>query len=313
MTPTGRPRVFALIAGLVAVTFWGASFVATKIALRQLTPATIVFVRTGIGVVVLLVVALSSGSFKVRIKTSWLHLLILGFLGVAFHLWLQAQGLRSTSATSTGWIIATIPIFIALLGWRFLGERMPFVRVLGIGFGALGVTIVISDGQFMSYLQGMAREPGDAYILLSAVNWAIFTVVSKRWLFDQSRSTGTSAASQPSPFAGMIKQMSMLMIMGWLIMLPWVIADGGMSQVARLSSASLLALLFLGVACSGLAYIFWYAALTRIDATETGALLYFEPLVTQAVAWPLLGEPLTLAILIGGGAIFIGVWMVGKQ
>ena len=311
--PLGRPRVLALLAGLLAVTFWGASFVATKLALRQLTPAVIVFVRTSIGIIVLVIVALASGSLKARLKTSWLRLSVLGFLGVAFHLWLQAQGLQSTSASSSGWIIATIPIFIALLGWRFLGERMPLVRVLGIGFGALGVFIVISGGQLLGYLQGLSGQSGDGYILLSAVNWAVFTVVSKRWLFDQSRSTQTNAAHKQSPFASMIKQMLMLMIMGWLIMLPWVIAEGGMGRIASISSTSVVALLFLGVACSGLAYIFWYGALTRIDATETGALLYFEPLVTQAVAWPLLGEPLTLAILIGGGAIFFGVWMVGKH
>jgi drug/metabolite transporter (DMT)-like permease len=190
---------------------------------------------------------------------------------------------------------------------------MPLVRVLGIGFGALGVFVVISGGQLLEYRQGLAGQPGDGYILLSAVNWAVFTVVSKRWLFDQSRSTQTNAAHQQSPFASMIKQMLMLMIMGWLFLLPWVIAEGGMGRIAYISSTSVVALLFLGVACSGLAYIFWYGALTRIDATETGALLYFEPLVTQAVAWPLLGEPLTLVILIGGGAIFIGVWMVGKH
>jgi drug/metabolite transporter (DMT)-like permease len=110
----------------------------------------------------------------------------------------------------------------------------------------------------------------------------------------------------------MIQAMLVLMIMGWMIMLPWVIVDGGMGQIVQLSAETGGALLFLGVACSGLAYIFWYTALTQIEATETGALLYFEPLVTQAVAWPLLGEPLTLAVLLGGTAILIGVWMVGR-
>ena len=305
-------RASATLAGLLAVTLWGASFVAIKIALRQLNPAILVFIRTSIGIIVLCVVALARGSFKARLTTPWLRLLILGFLGVTFHQWLQAQGLQSTSATSTSWIIATIPIFVALLGWRILGERMPFVRVLGIGFGALGVLVVISGGHFLNYFQGLAGQPGDAYILLSAINWAVFTVVSKRWLFDQAESSQTADPHPVSPYTRMIQEILVLMIMGWLIMLPWAIADGGMNAIAHLSNASVGALLFLGVACSGFAYIFWYGALTRIEATETGALLYFEPLVTQAVAWPLLGEPLTLAIIIGGAAIFIGVWMVGR-
>ncbi len=46
-----------------------------------------------------------------------------------------------------------------------------------------------------------------------------------------------------------------------------------------------------GVGCSGLAYLFWYDALDRIDATQAGVFLYFGPLVTALLAWPLLGEP----------------------
>jgi drug/metabolite transporter (DMT)-like permease len=302
----------AIIAGLLAVTFWGASFVATKIALRQLHPLTLVFIRTGIGIVVLGCVAVASGSIKARLSTTWSRLLILGFLGVAFHQWVQAQGLRSTTATNSGWIIATIPIFIALLGWRFLGERMPVVRLLGIGLGTLGVILVISDGHISGFLQGLAGKPGDAYILLSAVNWAVFTVLSKRWLFAPRGSPADGDVPTRSPFARMIQSMLVLMILGWLILLPWAISDGALQEIVHLSNATIGSLLFLGVACSGLAYIFWYSALTRIEATETGALLYFEPLVTQAVAWPFLGEPLTLAIVLGGASIIVGVWMVSR-
>ena len=110
----------------------------------------------------------------------------------------------------------------------------------------------------------------------------------------------------------MIQSMLVLMILGWLILLPWAISDGALQEIVHLSNATIGSLLFLGVACSGLAYIFWYSALTRIEATETGALLYFEPLVTQAVAWPFLGEPLTLAIILGGASIIVGVWMVSR-
>ncbi|TFH35980.1 MAG: DMT family transporter [Anaerolineales bacterium] len=305
-------RLLAILAGLLAVTFWGASFVATKLVLRQITPPTIVFIRTSIGLVVLTAAAVGGGSFKERLTAPWPRLLILGFLGVAFHQWLQARGLQSTSATSSGWIIATIPIFVALLGWRFLGERLPLIRLLGIGFGALGVITVISGGHILRFLQGFAGQIGNAYILLSAVNWAVFTVLTKRWLFNQAASSPEAPQQNSASFAGMIQSMWILMIMGWAIMLPWAIADGGIREIFQLSNATIGALLFLGVACSGLAYIFWYMALTRIEATEVGALLYFEPLVTQAVAWPLLGEPLTPAIMLGGAAIFLGVWMVSR-
>jgi drug/metabolite transporter (DMT)-like permease len=304
-----RDRMRVLLYGLafIAVAFWGASFAATKIALDQLFPSTLVFLRTSIGILVLAIVALATRSFRVRLSIPWLQLLILGFLGVAFHQWVQAQGLQSTSTTDTGWIIATIPIFVALLGWRFLGERMNGVRITGIVFGAFGVILVISDGQILGFFKGFAGQLGNAYILLSAINWAIFTVVSKRWLF-----TSRTESDQGSPFRYMIQAMLRLMIMGWIIMIPWIVGEAPISAIRTISNPALGALVFLGVACSGLAYIFWYAALTRLEATETSALLYLEPLVTQAVAWSFLGEPLTMGIVLGGCVILLGVWMVGR-
>jgi drug/metabolite transporter (DMT)-like permease len=240
-----------------------------------------------------------------------MRLLVLGFLGVAFHQWLQAYALRSTSTTNTGWIIATIPIFVALLGWRFLGERMPILRILGIGLGALGVVMVISGGHPSRLLEGLRRQVGDVYILLSAINWAVFTVLSKHWLFGNVSSSSQEIESG-STFVRMIQAMLRLMIMGWAIILPWVIANRGLAEIQHLTGTTVGAMLFLGIACSGLAYIFWYAALTRLEATETSALLYFEPLVTQAVAWSYLGEQISLEVILGGGVILLGVWMVGR-
>lgn len=103
------------------------------------------------------------------------------------------------------------------------------------------------------------------------------------------------------------------MILGWLIMLPGVIGESPAEITQGLESSTVWALLFLGIVCSGLAYIFWYAALARLDATETSSLLYFEPLVTQAVAWAYLGEPITGWIILGGGVILLGVYLVGRS
>jgi drug/metabolite transporter (DMT)-like permease len=271
----------------------------------------LVFIRTSIGILVLALVASSVGYGKTRLNVPWIRLLVLGFLGVAFHQWLQAYALRSTSTTNTGWIIATIPIFVALLGWRFLGERMPTLRILGIGLGALGVATVISGGHPGTLIEGLRGQIGDAYILLSAINWAVFTVLSKRWLFGKV-SLSSQVIEAGSGFVRMIHAMLRLMIIGWAIILPWVIVDQGLGAILHLTGTTIGAMLFLGIACSGLAYIFWYAALTKLEATETSALLYFEPLVTQAVAWSYLGEPMSLGIILGGGVILLGVWLVGR-
>jgi drug/metabolite transporter (DMT)-like permease len=70
--------------------------------------------------------------------------------------------------------------------------------------------------------------------------------------------------------------------------------------------------LFLGIACSGLAYIGWYDALKAIPASQVGSFLYLEPLVTVIVAGVILGEPFLWASGVGGGLILSGVWMVNR-
>ncbi len=72
-------------------------------------------------------------------------------------------------------------------------------------------------------------------------------------------------------------------------------------------------MVFLGVFCSGLAYIFWYDALQALPVAQAGAFVYLEPFVTLVVAALVLGEVVTLVSLLGGGVILLGVWMVQRS
>ena len=84
------------------------------------------------------------------------------------------------------------------------------------------------------------------------------------------------------------------------------------SDIDQLTSNGWLGILFLGVACSGLAYIFWYDGLQAIPASQVGAFLYLEPLVAVVVAAVVLNEPILLVSLAGGLTILAGVWLVNR-
>ncbi len=84
----------------------------------------------------------------------------------------------------------------------------------------------------------------------------------------------------------------------------------GWREIPQLTGGGWAALVFLGIACSGLAYIFWYDALQTLPASQVGAFLYIEPLVTAVGAALMIGEPVTWASLLGGAIIIAGVWMV---
>jgi drug/metabolite transporter (DMT)-like permease len=292
----------------LAVIFWGSSFVATKIVLRELNPTTIIPVRFGMGVLVLTAANLRKSFRPIRLE-AMPKMALLGFLGITFHAWLQATGLKTVAATVTAWVIATIPVFVALLGWAFLGERLSILRLGGIVLAAAGAIIVVSGGDLRALITGRVGSVGDILIGISALNWAFFTVLSKRVLRSEAHHLMAGGTGQGAP----IRMMLYVMFFGWIFSLPGIVLDKGWLALVALSPQGWLALSFLGIACSGLAYLFWYEALDRITATQTGVFLYFEPLVTAVVAWPILGEAITGVIALGGAAILLGVWLVNQR
>ncbi|HJS17410.1 MAG TPA: EamA family transporter [Anaerolineales bacterium] len=82
--------------------------------------------------------------------------------------------------------------------------------------------------------------------------------------------------------------------------------------MGQLSANGWLSIIFLGVFCSGLAYVAWYDALKALTTAQTGVFLYIEPLIAVLVAFFILDEAITAAALIGGGIIILGVWLVNR-
>jgi drug/metabolite transporter (DMT)-like permease len=301
-------RFQSFYAVTLAVIFWGSSFVATKIVLRELNPTTIIPVRFGMGVLVLAAANLRKSFRPIRLKAIP-KLALLGFLGITLHAWLQATGLKTVAATVTAWVIATIPVFVALLGWAFLNERLSLLQLAGIVIAAVGALTVVSGGDLRALFAGRVGTVGDILIGISALNWAVFTVLSKHFLGSEKHHLMGEGNGQGDP----VRMMLYVAVFGWIFSLPGMILDKGWLALQALSIQGWWALIFLGVACSGLAYLFWYKALDRITATQVGVFLYFEPLVTAVVAWPILGEAMTGLIAVGGAAILLGVWLVNQR
>jgi drug/metabolite transporter (DMT)-like permease len=287
----------------LTVILWGASFVATKIALQEIAPAVIAFLRFAMGVAVLFLILIKRNELRRFTLRELPSLSVLGILGITVHQLLQANGLQTASATATSWIVATIPVFVALLGWAFLGETMSGSRVLGILLSACGVLTVVGNGDFKSLIQGGFGTAGDRLIAISAVNWAVFVVLNKH-VFKKSEASDSRSA---------VGQMFAIMSIGWILLIPWAIADGGLGELERVSLQGWLALAFLGVGCSGVAYYLWFSGLECIDATQVGVFLYLEPIVTVLLAWQILGEMIGAATIIGGAAILVGVWLVNRS
>lgn len=295
-TPMERARTLAIVEGLLAVLVWGASFIATKLAVLEVSPATLVWLRFAMGVVILGIAAHHRGELVAVTGRELAVFTGLGLIGITFHQWLQSNALVTAQASTSGWIVASTPIFIAILSRLVLREHLAPSAVAGIAMAAAGVVLVVSKGDLASLRAGHFGTPGDLLIVISAPNWAIFSVLSRRVL-----------ASQPPA-----RVMFYVMAAGWLLSTPLLATGGGLGEVARLTATGWLSVAFLGIACSGLAYIWWYDALHRLPASQAGALLYLEPLVAMAVAAIVLGEPVRIAMILGGAVILTGVWLVNR-
>jgi drug/metabolite transporter (DMT)-like permease len=289
-------KTIPYLEALFAVIVWGASFIATKVVLQDISPIAIVWLRFSMGVLILGIAVSMRGQFSLPGKGEWAYFSLLGFLGITFHQWLQSNGLQTSEAGTTAWIVSTTPVFMALLGWTVLKEALSWIKTSGILLAFAGVLLVVSKGDLASVSVGKFGAPGDVLILISSVNWAVFSVLSRRGL-----------KSYP---AGLM--MFYVMSLGWLFTSILFFAQTGLSEITNLTSKGWFGVIFLGVFCSGLAYIAWYDALQALPSAQTGAFLYIEPLVAVVVAFFVLSEPVTVVSLIGGGIILFGVWLVNR-
>ena len=289
-------RAVPYIEAIFAVVVWGASFIATKVALEEVSPVTIVWLRFAIGVIILGLAVFLRKQFTLPGRNEWGYFALLGFLGISFHQWLQSNGLRTSEAGTTAWIVSTTPVFMALFGWLALKENLGWRRTAGIALAFAGVLLVSSKGNFASISVGRFGAPGDVLILVSAVNWAVFSILSRRGL-------------QRHPASLM---MFYVMALGWVFTSVLFFAGEGFGDVANLTGRGWAGILFLGIFCSGLAYIAWYDALKALSTAQTGVFLYIEPLVAVVVAAMVLGEQVTPLSLLGGAIILFGVWLVNR-
>ena len=279
---------------LLAVIFWGTSFVATKTLLFELKPITIIILRLIIASILLTIIAISTKrNFSLNVKShGWIFILS---LVAVFHLWIQVTGLQFTTAANTGWIIGTAPIFMAIMGLIFFKEKITLLGVLGIILAIFGLLMLIGKGDITNI--GLIENKGDLLVLGSAFTWGVYSTVNKK----------ISLSYSP------LMTILYLFLMMAIIIIPFNLNQETIASIINLSLLGWLMVLFLGLFCSGVSYVIWAQALRDMESAKVGAFLYLEPLVTVFAAWFFLSEEITSLMIISGLFITIGVIIVNKD
>lgn len=279
---------------LITVSLWGSSFVATKIVLSELNPLSIIILRQILGALLLLGVAISTNRTVSIDRKNFTRIFSLALIAV-LHLWIQVTGMKYTSASNTGWIIGFSPIFMAIIGAFSFKEKLNPKRIFGILIAFCGLMILISNGNLGNI--DLISNKGDFLILLSALTWGIYSAVNKK------------ITSTYPPLLIILFSFIMMTI----ILIPFTINEAFFISLIHLSLNSWIAIIYLGVFNSGVAYVFWAQALKEMEAAKVGAFLYLEPFVTVFTAWLVLNENITLIAILGGIIITFGVIIVNKN
>ena len=287
-------KTFRYLLILLAIIFWGTSFVATKTVLNEIKPVTIIILRLILASVLLTIIALSTKrKFSINLKShGWIFILA---LVAVFHLWIQVTGLQYTTAANTGWIIGTAPIFMAILGFVFYKEKVTLFQFAGILVALAGLLLLIGKGDITNI--GLIENKGDLLVLGSAFTWGVYSMVNKK----------ISLSYSP------LMTILYLFLMMAVIIIPFNLNTETINSVINLSPISWMWILFLGIFCSGIAYVIWAQALRDMESAKVGAFLYFEPLVTVIAAWFFLKEEITLLMILSGLLITAGVFIVNKD
>lgn len=252
---------------------------------------TVVWLRFGIGVLVLSIAVPLRHEFFIPTAADLRSFALLGLLGITLHQWLQVEGLVTSLASTTAWIITAIPLVTAIVARVVLDDPLHRNHIIGILVGALGVLLVVSRGDWHRLTDGAFGAPGDMLVGLSTITWSLFSVYSRKALHRHRAAPMTLY----------------VMGSGWLFTSVFWLMKDGPADLTKLSSGGWVAIAFLGILCSGLAYIYWYDALKALPVAQVSSMLYVEPIVTMFVAAALLNEPVTIAALVGGGVIMVGV------
>jgi len=267
---------------LALAAIWGASFLFMRVAAPALGPAATADLR------MLIAGAALAGYFAWRrFDVGWRRwagqYFLVGAFNSAAPFLLYSYAALELSAGAMAVINATSPLFAALLGAAFLGERLAARRVVGLLLGMAGVALVSRPSG------GSALAVGAA--LGAALSYALSAVYLRRW----AREVPARAMAAGTQLAGGV------------LLLPLAAAFPPAALPAPIVWLNVLAL---GLLCSGLAYLLYFRLIGDLGATQALSVTYLIPIFGLLWGALFLGEPLSMAMLGGGLLVITGTALV---
>jgi drug/metabolite transporter (DMT)-like permease len=286
-----RPQSIAVLAALVALTFWGGTAIANRYAVGFADAVTVAALRSMLAGLLALGIA-----FALRLKwpadrsDQWL-LLLSGLFSFAFWPILLSLGLERTTASHAALIMATLPIFTVLLASIVNRRAPPFAWWVGGAMALAGALILVADRNTVADLSGwQSVAAGDLIILLGCVLCAIGYVA------------GGKLSSKIGAFATTFWGLSIAL----LITIPVFIVYQSNTDWSALPVAAWWALAWLVLCSSLFGYVLWFFALGQGGIEKIGSLQLLMPVIALVGAVLILDEIFTLKLALLAGLVLAG-------
>jgi drug/metabolite transporter (DMT)-like permease len=284
-----RADMRANASAATAAVLFGASVVAVRVAVRDVPPISLAVLRIGQGGLLLAAILLVVAPDLLRVR--WERLRLFALLGLVLFALFPLTfniGLQYTEASRGAVMLATMPVWSALLG-RIAGERLTGRQLLGVGLSVVGIALAfVEPGRAFDAVMSLV---GDGLLLLTGLLGAVYGQVAKRILKVDSAATVTTYA----------------MLCGALVLLPAAVVEGVVPAVGDLTWRLLGLVVFLGVLGGSAAFLLWTWALSRLTPTQVAVYVNLNPIVAALLAILLLGERRSLLFVAGFLAVVTGV------
>ncbi|CAM5793287.1 DMT family transporter [Cellulomonas persica] len=272
-------RGWALLLAMGVI--WGVPYLLIKVAVEEVTPATVVLARTAIGALLLLPFALRGGGLR-PLRGHWRAVVAFAVLELVIPWILLSNAERTLSSSTTGLLVATVPIAAVVIG-RFVDHQaVALVRWVGLVVALGGVALLLGPG---------AAAGGDPWavvqVLVAALGYAIAPIVAERHL------RGVPA----------IPLTTVCLTLAALVYLPVVLLE---APHARPGTDAVVALVVLGVVCTALAFVLFFRLIEEVGGARSTLVAYLNPVVAVALGAVILDEPLTLAVVAAAALILAG-------
>ncbi|HLG52020.1 MAG TPA: DMT family transporter [Chloroflexota bacterium] len=282
------------LALLLTAAIWGSLHPVGKLALRDVQPLQLILTRVifaGLTVFILLALQGKAGELRRELRSRPGTMAVLGFLSFFGSSGASMSALALLPASVSSLLSNVSPLFVALGVIAIERRRTPPGVILGVVIGFAGLVVVVL-GEDAPGVGSMALQPiGVGLALLGSLSWALYIGASRRAM---AKGHPLAVVAASSLFGG----------------LPWAIlalANGAFLELFRLPPTVWALLLYTGIVGTGLTYGLWTAALRRLSAASVAVFQYAIPFFAVILAVVLLGERITMPLIVGGVGIIAGI------